>query len=193
MKFALLFLVAATLRGPVDVATLTRASDAVVHARVVRRASAWGAGGPSSGVIYTRVTLAPIEWWKGGPGARGARSPGDAPHEIVVRVPGGAVGEIDQAVQGVARFGDEEEVVVFLRRLAPGIFGVERWALGKFAVGASAGAGAGVAGAPARVADKSARAVRDRTGVSCVGCRAGEEDDLALDDLRARVRGSLRR
>jgi hypothetical protein len=162
MHLALLFLIAATLRGPADVTTLTAASDAVVHARVVRSQSAWGAGGPQSGVIYTRVTLAPIEWWKGA-----------AQAEITVRVPGGAVGEIDQLVQGVAKFGEGEEVVVFLRRLAPGLFDVERWALGKFSV-------------------KSGAASRDRSGLTCVGCREGEEDQLPVSALRARVRGSLR-
>ncbi len=182
MKLGLLFLIAATLRGPADVATLTAASDAVVHARVVRSASAWGVGGPSSGVIYTRVTLAPLEWWKGDalPGA--VRVAGAGLVEVVVRVPGGAVGEIDQTVQGVAKFGEGEEVVVFLRRLAPALFEVERWALGKFSVGPAVRAGG-----------HSARAVRDRTSVSCVGCRTGEGDDFALDDLRARVRGSQRR
>ena len=161
MNLALLCLLAATLRGPADVATLTRASDAVVHARVVSRESAWGAGGPRSGVIYTRVKLAPLDFWKG---ARDA--------EVMVRVPGGAVGEVDQMVQGVARFEQGEEVVVFLRRLAPGLYDVERWGLGKFSV--------------------NGKARRDRSGISCVGCAAGEEDELALPDLRARVRGSAR-
>ena len=164
MNLALALLLAATLRGPADVATLTAASDAVVHARVVSSRSAWGAGGPASGVIYTRVTLAPVEWWKG-----------EALPALEVRVPGGAVGEFDQLVQGVARFGPGEEVVVFLRRLGPGLFDVERWALGKFTV------------------QSPLHAVRERSGLSCVGCRAGEEDDLALDQLRARVRGSLQR
>ncbi len=162
MNLALLYLIAATLRGPADVATLTYASDAVVHARVLHSKSAWGAGGPASGVIYTRVTLAPIEWFKG-----------RARPEVIVRVPGGAVGEIDQTVQGVAKFSENEEVVVFLRQLAPSLFGVERWALGKFSVSKGA-------------------ASRDRSGVSCVGCRANEEDALSLSDLRSRVRGSLR-
>lgn len=158
MNLALLFLVAATLRGPADVATLTAASDAVVHARVVKLESAWGAGGPSGGLIFTRVTLKPIAFWKGEP----------LP-ELAVRVPGGAVGEIDQLVQGVAKFGPGEEVVIFLRKAAPGLFTVERWALGKFSVA-------------------SARAVRDRSGLFCLGCAAGEADALPLDELRARVR-----
>src|SRR5919198_1142836 len=119
---------AATVRGPADVASLTAAADAVVHARVVGRESGWGAGGPSSGLIFTRVTLQPIEWWKGG--AAGAR--------VVVRVPGGTVGELTQTVDGASAFASGEEVVVFLRKLGdePGraVYAVERLALGKFSV-----------------------------------------------------------
>jgi hypothetical protein len=165
---ALLTLLSAVLRGPADIAALTASADAVVHARVVRTASAWGAGGPSSGVIYTQVTLAPLEWWKGA--AQGT---------VTVRVPGGAVGEWDQLVQGAARFGEGEEVVVFLRKLAPGMFDVDHWALGKFAVGAAR------PGLPKR-------ALRDRSGLSCTGCGADEDDDLALDELHARVLRGLR-
>src|SRR5437899_1821270 len=72
---------AATVRGPADVATLTAAAEAVLHARVVARESRWGAGGESSGLIFTRVTLQPIEWWKG----RGK------PAAVVLRVRGGAL------------------------------------------------------------------------------------------------------
>jgi hypothetical protein len=159
---------AATVRGPADVATLTATSEAVLHARVVARESRWGAGGESSGLIFTRVTLQPIEWWKGT----------GTPAPIVLRVPGGSVGELTQTVDGVAAFSPREEVVVFLRKLGeePGtaVYAVERLALGKFSVG-------GPPGGPAR-------AVRDRSHVACAGCAAGEEDDLPVGDLRERVR-----
>ena len=159
---------AATVRGPADVATLTASAEAVLHARVVARESRWGAGGESSGLIFTRVTLQPIEWWKG----RGK------PAAVVLRVPGGTIGELTQTVDGVAAFSPREEVVVFLRKLGeePGtaVYAVERLALGKFSVG----------GPPAG----PARAVRDRSHVACVGCAAVEEDDLLVRDLRDRVR-----
>src|SRR5947209_11551083 len=113
-------LLAATVLGPADVESLTAAADTVVHAQVARRSSAWAPGG---GQIFTTVVLRALETWKG-----------DAAAEVVVLVPGGEVGDLSQTVQGAAVFGEAEEVVVFLHRRAPGIFEVERLALGKFAI-----------------------------------------------------------
>ena len=158
---------ATTVRGPADVASLTESAESVLHARVVARESRWGDGGESSGLIFTRVTLQPIEWWKGA----------GLPSPVVLRVPGGTVGELTQTVEGVAAFSSSEEVVVFLRKLGEeagtGVYAVERLALGKFSV-------VGPPGGPAR-------AVRDRSHVACLGCGAEEEDALPVRDLRARV------
>ena len=79
----------------------------------------------------------------------------------------------NKVVQGSAVFREGEEVVVFLNLRAPSVFGVERLALGKFAVGAPAGL--------------PKRAVRDRSGLSCAGCGADEHDDLSLDGGRTRA------
>jgi hypothetical protein len=166
---ALLPLLAATILGPADVGSLTAASDVVVHARVLRRTAAWGAGGEKSGQIFTRVVLEPVETWKG-----------ELSRELAVLVPGGTVGDLDQLVQGVASFRDGEEVVVFLQRRAHGVYSVSRWALGKFSVGAAK-------------ASLPKRALRDRSGILCQGCGADEADDLSLDELRARVLGSVRK
>src|SRR5205823_11484566 len=114
---------ASAVQGPGDVESLTAAADAVVHAQVVRTKSAWGVGG---GQIFTTVTLRALETLKGEPAS-----------EVTVLVPGGAVGELSQTVHGMAEFHEGEEVVVFLTRRAPGLFAVERLALGKFAVGAA--------------------------------------------------------
>jgi hypothetical protein len=162
---------AATVQGPADVSSLTASAEAVLHARVVAQESGWGAGGRASGLIFTRITLQPVEWWKGGPSQR----------PVVVRVPGGTVGELTQTVEGVAAFAPREEVVVFLRKLGdePGgaVYGVTSFALGKFSV----------AGPPG-----GARAVRDRSRVACVDCAAAEQDDLPLRELRDRVRRATR-
>ena len=116
----LALLIAATVRGPADVESLTAAADAVVRARVESRSSAWAPGG---GQIFTTVVLRSIETWKG-----------EAEARLTVLVPGGEVGELSQIVQGAAVFGEGEEVVVFLHRRAPGVFAVERLSLGKFTV-----------------------------------------------------------
>ena len=161
----LAFLLAATLVGPADVESLAAAADAVVYGQVVRRSSAWAPGG---GQIFTTVMLRPIETWKGASAG-----------EVSVLVPGGELGELSQTVQGVAAFNDAEEVVVFLHRRAPGTYGVERLALGKFVVGAPAGS--------------LKRAHRDRRGLTCLRCDPAESDDLPLEELRARVLGSVQR
>ena len=158
-------LLAATVSGPGDVQSLTAAADAVVHGRVLRSSSAWAPGGRQ---IFTTVVLKPLETWKGDPAA-----------EVSVLVPGGEVGDITQTVQGVAAFSAGEEVVVFLRRRVGSVYGVERWALGKFSVG------------PAGTAPR--RALRDRRGLVCQGCRPTEADDLPLQELRARVLESVGR
>lgn len=184
------------LRGPADVASLAAGADAVVRARVERVESHWGAEGPRGGVIYTTALLVPADWWKGTP----------EPGALLVRSPGGAVGEWTQTVHGAAALRAGEEVVVFLTRKAsaggrararavrpasgsasasassPGgldalpdlaVYEVHAMAMGKYALGSVAGG---------RV-----RALRDRTGLLCQGCGAEAEDDLPLDELRARV------
>jgi hypothetical protein len=158
-------LIAVTMQGPLDVESLTASADAVVHGRVIRQSSGWGKGG---GQIFTTVVMQPIETWKGA-----------SQREITVLVPGGEVGDLSQTVQGAAAFHDGEEVVVFLRRRAAATYAVEGMALGKFAV--------------ATPANLPKRAVRDRRGVTCLRCGPGEQDDLALDELRARVLGSAQR
>lgn len=160
-----LLLIATFVRGPADVEALTAAADLVVHAQVVRRTSGWGTAG---GQIFTTVVLSTVETWKGEPAG-----------ELSVLVPGGEVGDLSQTVSGMAVFGEGEEVIVFLRRRAPGVFALERMALGKFSVGAPAGL--------------PKRALRDRRGLECVGCGAAESDDFALDELRARVLRSVRK
>jgi hypothetical protein len=159
----LALLLAAVLQGPGDVESLTAAADAVVHGQIVGRRSAWAPGG---GQIFTTITLRILETWKGAAAA-----------EVTVLVPGGEAGDLAQSVAGAAAFQEGEEVVVFLHRSAPGIFGVERMALGKFTV----------AGLP------PGRAVRNRRGLSCLKCTAAERDELPLDELRARVLGSSQR
>ena len=156
---------AVTLAGPADVASLTATADAVVRAQVVRQTSSWAGGDPRSGLIFTVVELKLLEAWKG-----------RAEASVRVQVPGGAVGEIGQISQGAAAFEDGEEVVIFLRRRAAGLFEVERWSLGKFKVRPDS------SGEP--------RALRSRDGVTCRGCRPGEPDELSVAELKSKVQAA---
>jgi hypothetical protein len=165
MLFALVLL-AATVRGPADIPSLSKASDAVVYAQVASTSSAYGEGG---GLIFTTVKLKPMEVWKGQPGA-----------EVRVLVEGGVVGDLDQIVQGSAVFKPGEEVVVFLRRRAESVYSVYQMALGKFSVGAAAKA-------------LPKRAMRDRSRLDCQSCKPGEPDDFSLDELRKAVLESARK
>ncbi len=161
---------ATTIRGPADLATLTAAADAVVLAKVWSSEAHWGTGGAQSGQLFTTVELVPREQWVG-------ESVGD---RLVVRTPGGELGELAQEVVGTPRLHPGDEVVLFLRlRVSaregrPAIYEVSHWALGAFTVLA-----------PAPGADK--RAIRNRSGVECVGCRADESDNISLAELRANV------
>lgn len=119
----LFLLLASIVRGPADVESLAAAADVVVHAQVVRRTSAFGAGG---GQIFTTVQLRAIETWKG-----------EIAPQLSVVVAGGEVGELSQTVAGAAVFGDGEEVVVFLNRRSNGVYSVSKLALGKFGVSAA--------------------------------------------------------
>jgi hypothetical protein len=162
MGFALAaVMLATTVQGPADVEAMTFSADAVVHGRVVGTRSHPGAGG---GLVFTEVSIAPIGWWKGTGGLQ----------PIAVRVEGGIIGDIGQTVAGAPAFTPGDEVVVFLRRIATGLYDVERYGLGKFLVKPGAGG--------------RLHATRDRSRVSCAGCSGAEEDDFALDDLRDRVR-----
>lgn len=167
--------IATTIHGPADLASLTRAADVVLRAKVTSRETHWGAGGPSSGLIFTSVQLESIDQWKGEKTAA----------KIAVLVAGGELGELSQQVVGTPIFAENEEVVVFLRKRAPAtkehlaVYEVSHWALGKFSVGSA-------------TPGSQARAMRDRSGVECVGCAPSEEDVLTLDSLRAQVKAAVR-
>ena len=162
MALVLAALLATTIQGPADVEALTASADAVVHGKVLGIKGSHA--GSQGALIFTEVSIAPIGWWKGAGGMQ----------PITLRVEGGVAGDIGQSVAGSPSFGLGDEVVVFLRRIAKGLYDVERMSLGKFVVRRPAAGG-------------RLHATRDRTEISCVGCATSEQDDLVLDDLRERV------
>ncbi len=106
----------ATLRAT-SIEETARASDSVLRGRVAALASRW-----QGGRIVTEVEIEVVAAWKGAPGER-----------VRVLVPGGAVGEIGQWVEGAPAFEEREEVVVFLRRRGPS-WRLSGLALGKYRV-----------------------------------------------------------
>src|ERR1700750_1092095 len=153
-------LLATSIQGPSDVEAMTLSSDAVLHGRVAGIRSRPPSGG---GLIFTEVSVLPIEWWKG--------PQSFAP--IAVRREGGTVGDIGQTVAGTPTLLPGDEVVLFLHRLATGLYNVERFGMGKFSLKPGT--------------DGRLHATRDRSGISCRGWPAND-DALAFDELRERVR-----
>lgn len=96
------FLAAASSAVVASVEELARASEAVVRGVVERQESRRGADGHR---IYTFVEIRTTAAWRGSP-----------PPVVVVRVPGGAIGDEGQRALGAAAFTEGEEVVVFLAR-----------------------------------------------------------------------------
>jgi len=109
------------------------------------------------------------------------------------------VGDLAQEVVGSAELRAGDEVVLFLRLRAsavtgagahPAIYEVSHWALGKFVIQPAASPAALGAAARDSSSPSGPRAVRDRSGVECVGCRADEADSFSLDELRAQVQAA---
>jgi len=86
----------------VDVPTLRSMSDSVVQARVVDVVSRWSDDGA---IVFTYVTLDVT-----------GRLYGSSAPQIVVRVPGGTVGDFTSVMEGAPVFHEGDEIVAFLAR-----------------------------------------------------------------------------
>jgi hypothetical protein len=86
----------------VDLPTLKRMSESVVQAKVVDIRSEWNAEGSA---IFTFVTL----------DVKG-RLHGTAANQLVVRVPGGTVGDFTSEMEGAPQFHRGDNVVAFIAR-----------------------------------------------------------------------------
>lgn len=100
----------------VDIPTLTKMSESVVHAKVVDVQSAWNNEGSA---IFTLVTL----------DVQG-RLHGKAAAQIIVRVPGGTVGDFTSEMEGAPKFRKGDEVVAFIARWDDGVAMVAGYAEG---------------------------------------------------------------
>jgi hypothetical protein len=110
----------ATSAYKVDLEQLTAQSDLVVHATVAKIESRWN---DDRSRIVTEIELKVSDTYKGS----AVTSP------LIIRQPGGQVGDIGQKVSGLATFSPDEEVVVFLKKRGPA-FTVTSWAQGKYKV-----------------------------------------------------------
>jgi hypothetical protein len=115
---------AATSVRPMSLAELVRASDCVVYADVEATRSEWSSDGK---MIYTYVTLKVRECWKGAPAER-----------VVVRVPGGRVGQVQLNVSEAPAYAVGERTTAFLKATLVGggapVVETTGWFRGKFTV-----------------------------------------------------------
>ena len=109
-------LTAASTFLQVDIPTLKRMSESVVHAKVVDVRSAWNNEGSA---IFTYVTL----------DVKG-RFHGNAADQLVVRVPGGTVGDFTSEMEGAPKFEKGDNVVAFIARWHDGVAMVAGYAQG---------------------------------------------------------------
>jgi hypothetical protein len=152
-----------------ELPTLSRASDAVVHGTVRRVESRWSRDRRR---IITDVEIEVSEALKGQLG-----------HTVLLIQPGGRVGDIGQVVSGMASFTQGEEVVVFLERRGSRAFGLVGMSQGKYAVLRTGDTRSALA-VPAA---KDLRLVDPKTSQpTASGPRA-----VALEELKASIRAAL--
>lgn len=94
----------ASLVRAMDLAALTSTADQVVVADVAKVESQWD---KDHRTIYTTVEIQVQESWKGSPPSDG---------KLVLRQPGGTVGEIEVTVVGMPTFSVGEHALLFLKR-----------------------------------------------------------------------------
>ena len=116
---------AATTLARMDLDELTRTAAVIVRARCLETSSRW-----EDGHMWTRTKFVVTEAWKS-----------KAPQTIVVRLVGGQDGQRTVRVDGVPRFQEGEEVVLFLEPSLKGELTVTGWAQGTFRIGRDPGTG----------------------------------------------------
>jgi hypothetical protein len=94
----------ATVMRAMDLSELTASADQIVVGDVLSTESAWDTGHRN---IYSTIDINVQESWKGA-------TPGDG--RIRIRQLGGAVGDIEMTVFGMARFTPGERALLFLRQ-----------------------------------------------------------------------------
>ena len=115
----------ATTLARLSLEQMARAADAIVHARCISAESRW-----DRGAIWTFTEFDVLESLKGAP-----------PERILVRLPGGRVGNLIANVEAVPRFQHGEEGFLFLEKMHAGDYSVTAWSEGTFRVQAAVAGG----------------------------------------------------
>ncbi len=120
----LLFVTATAARATVvermSLESLVDRATWIAQARCERTWAAWDA---RTGAIWTHAELQVLDSLKGGVAG-----------QIIVSEPGGTIGDVGMAVEGVPRYRGGEEVVVFLYRTPAGFLRTRGLGQGKFTV-----------------------------------------------------------
>jgi hypothetical protein len=145
----------------VTVEELARLSDAVVRGRVTAARSTLSDDGRR---IHTTFDVRPRTVLRG-----------RVPKRVRVVVPGGVVGRIAQKMDAAPHLEEGEDVVLFLQRVGPEVFGVTGLAQGKFSV-----------------AGRVARPDLSHLIFVTTSARAGERrsEEMPLAELERRVRSA---
>jgi hypothetical protein len=110
--------VVATTIIRMDLKTLAQSAQLISRARCVSTESRW-----ERGSIWTFDEFDVLEIFKGEP-----------PQRLRIRLPGGRIGHEETKIEGVPRFSQGEEVVLFAEQTSAGDYGVTSWAQGTFRV-----------------------------------------------------------
>jgi hypothetical protein len=163
-------MVTATTLERMSVAKMTQSAQLVVRAQCVANSSAW-----DGGEIWTFTSFEVEDVWKGAP-------PGAA-RQVIVRLLGGSVGNLNSTVSGVPRFRPGEEVILFLQPTARGDFSIVSWVQGTFRIRRDTRSGAEIVVQDTAAFDTYDPATRQ---FSAEGIR-----NLAVAALRVRVQSAL--
>ncbi len=108
----------ATTLARLSLDQMAGAADAVARVRCAGSESRW-----ENGSIWTVTTFDIVDGLKG-----------PLPPRITVQMPGGKVGPIHEAVEGVPKFREGEKSILFLEKIATGGYSVTAWAEGTFRI-----------------------------------------------------------
>ena len=153
-----------------DVPAKARGADLIVQATVVSQGSRWTGDGRR---IVTDTVVKVGDVWK-------SHASGAPPKTVTVRQPGGVVGDLAQRVDGVARFEEGEEVVLFLEARPGGAWLLHGMAQGKYRIERTSD-GKGAFAVPAVTGE--ARLIDPKTGAESVQ----RNETVELSALRRQV------